>query len=149
MNYFDEYLKTIVSNEQKEKLDEISLEGERWQAIPGFPKHLVSSCGRIYSLHRNRLLSQFRVSKSRKYLGVSLGSPLQSYRNYRVHRLVGEVFLAEDKQLWLEGGWMEHELEIHHKDHNTLNNNVDNLAWMPKKEHMEEHKRKDYLNELY
>lgn len=137
--YFDEFLETIITTEQKKILDEVSLDGEIWHMIPGFPKHLISTCGRAYSLHRNKLLSQFGVSKSRKYLGVNIGSPLQSYRNYRVHRLVGDVFLSEEKQYWLDSGWKEDDLEVHHKDHDTHNNNVENLEWMPKNLHRKKH----------
>ena len=139
--YFDEFIGTIITTDQKKILDDISLDGERWYAISGFPKHLISSCGRVYSLHRKKLLSQFRVSKSRKYLAVNIGSPHQSYRNYRVHRLVGDIFLSEEKKYWLDNGWSEGDLEVHHKNHDTYNNNVENLEWIPKKLHRKKHRK--------
>uniref|UniRef100_A0A0G4GCJ7 HNH nuclease domain-containing protein n=1 Tax=Chromera velia CCMP2878 TaxID=1169474 RepID=A0A0G4GCJ7_9ALVE len=65
---------------------------------------------------------------------ISVGIKKVGYlyaRGYRVHRLVAEAFHAEQKQLVLIAGAKKSTLQVDHKDGNPLNNNVENLQWVP------------------
>lgn len=49
---------------------------------------------------------------------------------FAVHRLVADTFIPNPEGKAL----------VHHKDHDSLNNNVENLCWMTKEEHIQAHK---------
>ncbi len=87
---------------------------EIWKEVKGFEKHyLVSTLGRVKSIKTDRILKQSLGSDG--YLKLNL-----SGKTKRVHRLVGETFLINEKN----------KDTINHKDKNRLNNNLDNLEWM-------------------
>lgn len=52
-------------------------------------------------------------------------------RNVYIHRLVAMAFLEPPKNI---------DYELHHKDRDTHNNNVNNLEWLSPLEHKEKHK---------
>lgn len=94
---------------------------ERWQIIESNPNYEVSNTGRIRRIGRDK---DHSVSvNTRGYLKTDLYQ--NSVRSSaRVHRLVAEAFIPNP----------EHKPEVNHKDGNKLNNTVDNLEWVTKKE---------------
>lgn len=110
---------------------------EVWCEIPGYDgNYFVSNKGRVLSLCRNEpyLLNPFICSNKGNRIGyyyVDLRG-----KNQRVNRLVASAFLEnpEDKPV------------VHHKDNNTLNNNVENLAYATYAENAQEYQKikKDY-----
>ena len=110
---------------------------EVWREIPGYDgNYFVSNKGRVLSLCRNEpyLLNPFICSNNGNRTGyyyVDLRG-----KNQRVNRLVASAFLEnpEDKPV------------VHHKDNNTLNNNVENLAYATYAENAQEYQKikKDY-----
>lgn len=112
-------------------------DNEVWREIPGYDgDYFVSNKGRILSLCRNEayLLNPYICSNSGNRIGyyyVDLRG-----KNQRVNRLVASAFLEnpEDKPV------------VHHKDNNTLNNNVENLVYATYAENAQEYQnvKKDY-----
>lgn len=82
--------------------------------LNGYDNYYVSNEGYVYS--GTRKLAP-RISKD-GYNNVYLYKDGKG-KNYKVHRLVAQMFLPNPKNL----------PEINHKDHNTLNNKVENLEW--------------------
>lgn len=107
-------------------------DNEEWREIPGYDgDYFASNKGSILSLCRNepRILKPFICSNEgnrRGYYYVELRGQKQ-----RVHRLIALAFLKnpEDKPV------------VHHKDNNTLNNNVENLAYATYAENAQEYQK--------
>ena len=111
-------------------ISEISYEGERWQMF-GL-NYLVSSFGRIYSLHRHRLLKpnmhQSKQSGGLFYQRVEIHESGKTAQ-LLVHRIVAQVFIPNP----------DNKAEVHHIDGNPLNNNINNLIWVSPLEHRKLH----------
>ena len=109
---------------------------EIWVDIIGYEGlYQVSNYGRVKSLERYNALGRLVDEKILKgiinrdgYLFVNL-SKNGVEKPYTVHRLVSEAFLPNPYNKPI----------AHHKDHNKLNNNVDNLVWLTHEEHKAEH----------
>lgn len=90
--------------------------------VPGFEYYWVSKKGEIYSYHR-KFFEKVNgyVDKRTGYLIVRLwDSKSNRSRNYRFNRIMALTFLSNPCHLPV----------VHHKDHNRLNNNIDNLEWV-------------------
>lgn len=102
------------------------ISGEEWKA---FGSYLVSSFGRIYSMHKNRMLKPV-YCRSTGYLMIDL-SERGEVERYCVHRLVAMLHVPNP----------ERKAVVHHKDCDKLNNRADNLQWLTYLEHYETHER--------
>lgn len=105
---------------------------EEWRDIEGYEGlYQVSNKGRVRSLDnivrrkngreytvRGRILSQHIDSKG--YLRCYVG---------KIHKLVAKAFVPNPNNLTV----------VHHKDHNQLNNNADNLEWIDETSHNRKH----------
>lgn len=93
---------------------------EIWKTIPEFPKYIISSCGNIKN--DKKILKQQIIVGG--YLSIKLNNENVKNKKFLVHVLVAKVFIKnpDDKPT------------INHKDHNKLNNNIDNLEWATSKE---------------
>ena len=96
----------------------------------------ISNLGRARSLDRYVESTSRWGSKYQKfYKGVILSTGksnsgyLQTINNKYIHRLVAEAFIPNP----------EHKPEIHHINHNRLDNRVENLMWVTRKEQFDEH----------
>ena len=100
---------------------------EIWKEIEDFDNHEVSNLGNI----RNKSNKKILVGAVRRdnYKEVCL-SKNNIPRTFRVNILVAKAFIPNP----------ENKPTVNHKDHNRLNNNVENLEWATQKE-QNEHKR--------
>lgn len=96
----------------------------------------VSNIGRVRSLDRYIESTSRWGSTYQKFCkGVVLSTRksnsgyLQTINNKYIHRLVAEAFIPNP----------EYKPEIHHINHNKLDNRVENLMWVTRKEQFDEH----------
>ena len=109
---------------------------EIWKDIPNYEGfYQISNLGNVRSVDRivnagiknnNKVVKKGKILNPVKdkdgYLKVSL-SKNNIRKNYFVHRLVGKVFISNNKNL----------KQINHKDENKENNCVSNLEWCDNK----------------
>lgn len=111
-------------------LDEIeNLEGEEWKPIDRTDQmYWVSNKGRIKSLKGYKAI----ILKPNNHHGYERVDIMQegNRSSKLVSRLVAFAFLLPPAAL---------DMQLHHIDGQTLNNNVDNLVWLTPKEHREVH----------
>lgn len=86
------------------------------QMINGYSIYAVDTKGNVYNIKRNKKLKP-RINKD-GYCGVYLYENGKG-TNYRIHRLVAQTFIPNPNNY----------KEINHKDHNPMNNYVENLEW--------------------
>lgn len=86
-----------------------------WEQAKGFSKYLISSDGDVYSLERDKILSQY--DNGCGYMQIVLRNDEGIPKSMRVHRL---VFMAHK-------GEIPKGLEINHKDECKTNNCIENL----------------------
>jgi hypothetical protein len=98
---------------------------KKWLIIKDFPNYEISNYGEIINIKRNNILKNRITNKG--YCSVILYNSTIS-KSFRVHRLVLSVFDNVD--------YTNHILECNHIDENKLNNRLDNLNWMTRKENM-------------
>ena len=96
---------------------------EKWKQIEEYPDYVVSSQGRIRSLHTGGILKGH--DNSFGYLNVTLYNENLSAQCY-IHRLVAKAFVPnKDVNLFTQ---------VNHIDGNKKNNDFSNLEWVTAKE---------------
>ena len=102
-------------------------EGEIWKSLDfmGYPNYEVSTLGRVKSLSyhqtgEERILS---LVTHKGYLRICLWSNNKGKHHF-IHRLVAQAFIPNP----------QNKKEIDHIDTNPLNNRVENLRWVTRKE---------------
>ncbi len=105
---------------------------EIWKEIPGYPGYLISNLGRVKSFRRKGFLTPGVVHETKfRFLGLVIKEDSQGYRSvvvklysakgkaYRfiLSRLLYELFISP-----IPVGYV-----VDHKDHNSLNNALENL----------------------
>lgn len=104
--------------------DPVSLPGEKWKNILGYPKYMISNMGRVkvYRIKTNSyiLLTPSKNTKSGR-LYISLVDSSGKKHNLNLARLVGYNFVL---------GFSDDKNTINHKDGNVENNNSSNLEWI-------------------
>ena len=93
---------------------------EIWKTIPDFPKYKISNYGNIKNI--KKILKQTTISGG--YSSIKLNNENIKNKQKLVHVLVAQAFIDNP----------ENKLTVNHKDHNKLNNNVNNLEWFTHKE---------------
>ena len=118
-----------------------------WKDIKGYEGlYQVSDSGKVKSLTRKNIRRDgvVRILKGKKinpklskhgYLFVTL-SKNGKLKNMSIHRLVAVAFIDNS----------HNKMEVNHKDGNKLNNSVDNLEWMTRKENMLHAKKNKLIN---
>jgi hypothetical protein len=86
---------------------------ERWRIIPGYPLHMVSSEGRVFSWHSQRFLRPGIGSHGYWKLNLAMGE------THSLHVLVAEAFLGPRPVGY----------DVCHKDDNRLNPRLKNLEY--------------------
>lgn len=88
---------------------------EIWKPCLVNSNYLVSSWGRVYSKKSKHLLRpQIDKSRANYYMRVKING-----KSYYLHRLIAGAFLGDNP-----------DLQVDHKDRNTLNNSLSNLRWV-------------------
>lgn len=100
-----------MSKNEEEKKEEI------WKIIPNFSKYEISSLGRLKNKKYQRLLSLniFQLG----YIKTMIYNDNNERKSMFLHRLVAITFIPNPKN----------KFTVNHKDHNKLNNCVENLEW--------------------
>lgn len=105
---------------------------EIWKNIPNYEGlYQISNLGRIKTLERivkihhgyykhieEKIIDVSKRTNNAGYLYINLWKNGKQ-KNFRIHRLVAEVFLKNPNNYKC----------VNHKDNNKLNNNVENLEW--------------------
>lgn len=98
--------------------------------INGFPGYFVTEKGNIFSNKKGKVtvLKPFRGTSNGKktYYLVGIIDESGVRKKKLVHRLVAEAYIPNPNNL----------PEVNHKDKNILNNSVDNLEWVTRKENL-------------
>ena len=95
---------------------------EIWKNIEGYEGlYQVSNLGKVK--RNNHILKPGIHKKGYTYVNLSKNGKVSTYR---VHRLIAETFIDNP----------ENKSEVNHKDENKLNNNVNNLEWVTRKENL-------------
>lgn len=110
---------------------------EIWKNIPGYEGYQASNIGRIRTYNKTTYTEKHgirhwknRVLKPKKDKYNSLRVSLwknNKEKTLLVARLIGSTFIENN---------LETNLTINHKDGNRLNNNVENLEWLSRKENI-------------
>jgi hypothetical protein len=100
----------------------LTKELELWKNIKDYEEYLISSFGRVKSMHKKpyKILT---TTLRAEYFGVSLYKNGKS-KTFSVHRLVATAFLKNDDNTKI----------VNHKDGKKLNNHILNLEWITHKE---------------
>lgn len=107
----------------KEFIESITLEGEKWCDVIGYEGlYMVSSFGRIFSKIKNRLLSPCKNSSKMPHLYIDARKNGCRTKLY-IHRLVALAFIPNPKKY----------PEIDHIDCIPTNNHFSNLKWCNRK----------------
>ena len=93
---------------------------ELYKIIPEFPKYKISNYGNIQN--EKKLLKQTIIQGG--YSSIYLNNEKIKSKKFLVHVLVALSFIPNP----------ENKPTVNHKDHNKLNNNIDNLEWATSKE---------------
>ena len=95
---------------------------EIWRDITDYPNYQVINLGNVKNIKTNKMLKPF---VSNRYLKVALSNNSE-IKHFPIHRLVASAFIPnpDDKP------------QVNHKDGYKLNNNVENLEWVTKKENI-------------
>lgn len=84
--------------------------------IEGYPKYYINEEGQVWSNYSNRFLTPQISDKGYYRIGlIKDGKQVKE----SLHRLIAKAFIPNPDNLPC----------INHKDHNRLNNNIDNLEW--------------------
>jgi len=94
---------------------------EDWRTIENYDNYEVSSFGRI----RNKSTSRILINNIKSgYFHNSIFNNEKKRKTLKVHRLVAQAFIPN----------LDTKSDVNHKDKNKLNNNIENLEWMTRKE---------------
>lgn len=98
---------------------------DRIQMLPTGP-YAVTDRGAVYSFLKGKWLRGHKNNSG--YLQVFLVGYDGSKRWYKIHRMVGELYVYNRRP--------KTAIEVHHKDHNKENNHHKNLKWVTHSENI-------------
>ena len=89
--------------------------------LKDYPAYTISRNGEVYSTISSKILKNVKLKIG--YLRVTLSGRKQCF----IHRLLAITFIPNP----------DNKPHVHHKDGNTVNNNIDNLEWVTHKENIQ------------
>lgn len=101
---------------------------EIWKVIKDFPKYEVSTFGNVRNIKTLKILKPYMNGGG--YKKVSLMVDNTSQKTMLIHRLVAITFIPNP----------ENKSTVNHKNHDSLNNNIENLEWFSVKEQNQNYK---------
>ena len=108
------------------------LQGEQWKVIKNTnDNYYVSNYGRIKSYTQYNAFLLIQYNNERNYKKVTIVENGTQKHKF-VHLLVAQTFLKQPNN-------ENNNYQVHHKDKNTMNNNVDNLEYLTIEEHYNKH----------
>lgn len=96
---------------------------EEWRVITEYPNYSVSNLGNVMNNQTNKIM---RLTVKGGYSHVGLTNETNK-KTLKVHRLVSLSFIENP----------ENKPEVNHKNKNKVDNNVNNLEWVTRKENMQ------------
>lgn len=91
--------------------------------LSGYPNYIITNDGKVYNSKRKRYLIPQEHEGGYMFINLSDG---KKRTNFSVHRLVAILFLENPNNY----------PEVNHKDHDKINNNVENLEWISHSDNM-------------
>lgn len=118
---------------------------EKWKPISGYENlYEVSSLGRVKSFHKDKANGKIMRLFTEKlnhtnYKCLTLVDMNGNKKQYRVHRIVAEMFLTNK----------DNKRFVNHKDNNGENNCVDNLEWVTQSENIKHSHNQNRSEQFY
>lgn len=97
-----------------EKLDKLI---ERWEVIDDYDNYSVSTFGRVKNVDTGLILKPW-IGNNGGYKCISLSRNNKS-KSFLLHRIIAEAFINNPENKYC----------VDHKNHNILDNNLNNLRW--------------------
>jgi len=112
---------------------------EEYREIPNYSNYMISNFGNLKNKKTNRILRQWIAGNGYKYCRIINND---GHKKITIHSLITKIFLGEKPDNY----------EIDHIDRNKLNNSIENLRYVSKKDNclnknIETKKRKNSKNE--
>ena len=109
---------------------------EKWMLIDGYINYYVSNFGRVINMTTKQILKPSITSNG--YKSVALYSRVKKV--FAVHRLVAFAFIDN---------YEKDRKNVDHKNHNKLDNNVNNLRWATTTENGQNRKKQKNTKSIY
>ena len=97
---------------------------EIWKQLRNFPSYNGSTEGRIMNVRTQHILTPTIGERGQAVVGLRRNNKTH---HIQLHRIIAETFLGEQPGM-----------DVRHKDHDRLNNCVDNLEWVTRSETIKE-----------
>jgi len=118
-----EYAKQYYHS-HKPKQEELNFEA--MVPVPDYEGlYSIDKMGNVYSHHKYRTKFLKAHPEGSGYLQVTLTRPVKQRKNFKVHRLLAKCFLD-----------YQEDLDVNHKDGNKLNNSLENLEMVTRKQNI-------------
>lgn len=116
----------LHKNYQKDNplLNNISLPNEQWKKHPNFSKYYISSLGRVWSEHKQKIMQPFKQNSG--YYQIQIVDDNGKSTRFLLHRLVALVWIPN----------IFSKPYVNHKDGVKTNNDVSNLEWVTNSENI-------------
>lgn len=104
---------------------------EEYKIIPGFEDYGITKTGKVYTLKNNNIRLKKSYYQKNGYENIDLMMNGKR-KHFLVHRLVANAFIPNPNNYD----------EVHHKDEDKTNNNIENLEWCTRKQNLSHYYKK-------
>lgn len=150
MKRMERYLKNMENFIQTRVTEDWDNTEERWITCEAYPLYMFCTTGEIFSARGNRILTPYSAGERKKNEDGTtspkrLAVGIYDLDGIRRRKQLPWVLVEAFAQFFDIDNWADI-VEIHHKDGNPLNNNLDNLRPSTSADHSYIHKLKRELN---